>query len=105
MDALEAFAGDIVGIAGISDISIGETITDPEHPIALPVIQIDEPTIKMTFGVNTSPFTGKEGEYTTSRNIKERLEHELETDVALSVAQDSTTAGRWPDAANSIFPS
>lgn len=93
VDAQEAFAGDIVGIAGISDISIGETITDPEHPVALPIIQIDEPTIKMTFGVNTSPFTGKEGEYTTSRNIKERLEYELETDVALSVAQDSTD--RW----------
>ena len=61
VDALEALAGDIVGIAGIPDISIGETITDPEHPVALPVIQIDEPTIKMTFGVNTSPFTGKEG--------------------------------------------
>jgi GTP-binding protein len=93
VDVQEAFAGDIVGIAGIPDISIGETIADPENPVALPTIQIDEPTIKMTFGVNTSPFTGKEGEYTTSRNIKERLEHELETDVALSVKQDDTD--RW----------
>lgn len=81
----EAAAGDIVAIGGISDISIGETIADPENPVALPIIKIDEPTIKMTFGVNTSPFTGREGEYSTSRNLKERLERELETDVALSV--------------------
>jgi GTP-binding protein len=81
----EATAGDIVAIGGISDISIGETIADPENPVALPIIKIDEPTIKMTFGVNTSPFTGKEGEYSTSRNLKERLERELETDVALSI--------------------
>jgi len=93
VDVSEAFAGDIVGIAGIADISIGETIADPENPVALPVIQIDEPTIKMTFSVNTSPFAGKEGEYTTSRNIKERLEHELETDVALSVNQ--MTPDKW----------
>jgi GTP-binding protein len=81
----EASAGDIVAIGGISDISIGETIADPENPVALPIIKIDEPTIKMTFGVNTSPFTGREGEYSTSRNLKERLERELETDVALSI--------------------
>ncbi len=81
----EALAGDIVAIGGIEDISIGETIADPENPVALPIIKIDEPTIKMTFGVNTSPFAGKEGEYSTSRNLKERLGHELETDVALSV--------------------
>jgi len=87
VDVDEAFAGDIAGVAGISDISIGETIAAPENPVALPIIHIDEPTIKMTFSVNTSPFSGKEGEYTTSRNIKERLEHELETDVALSVKQ------------------
>ncbi len=93
VDVTEAFAGDIAGVAGIVDISIGETIAAPENPVALPIIQIDEPTIKMTFGVNTSPFTGQEGEYTTSRNIKERLEHELETDVALSVNQISPD--RW----------
>jgi GTP-binding protein len=87
VDVNEAMAGDIAGVAGIMDISIGETIAAPENPIALPIIHIDEPTIKMTFSVNTSPFSGKEGEYTTSRNIKERLEHELETDVALSVKQ------------------
>ncbi len=89
-----AEAGDIVAIAGIQDVSIGETITDPEHPVALPTIAIDEPTIKMTFGVNTSPFRGKEGTLTTSRNLKERLEKELETDVALSVAP-ADTSDRW----------
>jgi GTP-binding protein len=94
VDVEEAHAGDIVALAGIPDISIGETIADPEHPVALPVIHIDEPTIKMTFGVNTSPFKGKEGEYTTSRNLKERLAHELETDVALMVSP-TASADRW----------
>ncbi len=94
VDVEEANAGDIVAVAGIPDISIGETIADPKNPIALPTIQIDEPTIKMTFGVNTSPFKGKEGEFTTSRNLKDRLERELETDVALSVAPGETT-DRW----------
>jgi len=94
VDVDSAFAGDIVAIAGIPDISIGETIADPLNPNALPVIRIDEPTIKMTFGVNTSPFMGKEGEKTTSRNLKERLEKELETDVALSVKQ-TESADRW----------
>ena len=76
------------------DVSIGETITDPEHPVALPTIAIDEPTIKMTFGVNTSPFRGKEGNFTTSRNLKDRLEKELETDVALAVTP-TETSDRW----------
>ncbi len=90
----EAKAGDIVAVAGIPDISIGETIADANNPIALPIIKIDEPTIKMTFGVNTSPFSGRDGQYTTSRNIKKRLEKELETDVALKVVQGSST-DRW----------
>ena len=94
VEAEEAHAGDIVAIAGIPSVSIGETIADPANPQALPVIAIDEPTIKMTFGVNTSPFTGKEGEYTTSRNVKERLEHELETDVALTVTT-ADSSDRW----------
>lgn len=89
-----AEAGDIVAVSGIDDITIGETIADVENPVALPIIEIDEPTIKMVFGVNTSPFKGKEGEYTTSRNIKERLEKELETDVALSV-KPTEFADRW----------
>ncbi len=94
IDVNEAEAGDIVGIAGIPDISIGETIADIQNPVALPTIKIDEPTIKMTFGVNTSPFAGQDGAYTTSRNIKERLEHELETDVALSVTP-TDSFDRW----------
>jgi len=89
-----ATAGDIVAIAGIPDVSIGETITDVEHPVALPTIHIDEPTIKMTFSVNTSPFRGKEGKFTTSRNLKDRLEKELETDVALAVKQ-TDASDRW----------
>ncbi len=94
VDVESAEAGDIVAVGGIPDITIGETIADAENPVALPVIEIDEPTIKMTFGVNTSPMRGKEGKYTTSRNLAERLEHELETDVALAVTPTGTT-DRW----------
>ncbi|OGG39300.1 GTP-binding protein TypA [Candidatus Jorgensenbacteria bacterium GWA1_49_17] len=94
VDVEEAHAGEIVAVAGIPEISIGETIADAENPVVLPVIHIDEPTIKMTFGVNTSPFRGREGEYTTSRNLKERLERELETDVALKVTP-TASADRW----------
>jgi len=90
----EAHAGEIVCIAGIPDVSIGETIADPDFPIALPTIHIDEPTIKMTFSVNTSPFRGKEGKFTTSRNLKDRLEKELETDVALAVTP-TEASDRW----------
>ncbi|MBI1960753.1 MAG: GTP-binding protein, partial [Candidatus Liptonbacteria bacterium] len=94
VDADAAEAGDIVAVAGIPDITIGETIADADSPVALPTIHIDEPTIKMTFGVNTSPFKGQEGDYTTSQNLKERLERELETDVALSV-KPTESADRW----------
>ncbi|OGL73108.1 GTP-binding protein TypA [Candidatus Uhrbacteria bacterium RIFCSPHIGHO2_12_FULL_60_25] len=85
VDVPEVQAGDIVAFAGIPDVNIGETIADVERPERLPVIKIEEPTVKMTFGINTSPFAGQEGEYTTTRNIKERLEHELQNDVALKV--------------------
>jgi GTP-binding protein len=99
VDVDTAEAGDIAAIAGIPDVTIGETITDPENPRPLPTIHIDEPTIKMTFAVNTSPFRGKEGKFTTSRNLKDRLEKELETDVALKVTPTEssdtwTVAGR-----------
>jgi GTP-binding protein len=94
VDVTETQAGDIVAVGGIPDITIGETITDAEKPLPLPTIDIEEPTIKMTFSVNTSPFKGKEGKYTTSRNIKERLEKELETDVALKVTPTEAT-DRW----------
>ncbi len=94
IDVEEAQAGDIVAIAGIPDVTIGETIADAETPQPLPIIEIEEPTIQMTFAVNTSPFRGKEGKFTTSRNIKERLEKELETDVALRVTPTDAT-DRW----------
>jgi GTP-binding protein len=84
-DVAEVPAGEIVAFSGIPNINIGETVTDPEHPEALPVMNIEQPTVKMTFGINTSPFSGQEGQYTTSRNIKERLERELQNDVALRV--------------------
>lgn len=85
IEAKEAAAGDIVSIAGIPDITIGETITDVDQPERLPLLNIEEPTVRMTFSVNASPFAGKEGEFKTSRQIKERLYKELETDVALKV--------------------
>lgn len=84
-DIDRATAGDIVAIAGIPDITIGETIADAETPQALPVLAIDEPTVKMTLCVNDSPFAGKEGQFSTSRQIRERLRKELETDMALRV--------------------
>lgn len=91
VDVSEVTAGDIVAIAGIDGISIGETIADVDNPKALPVIHIDEPTIKMTFGVNTSPFAGREGEFSTSRNLKERLALAQEADVALHVTPTDST--------------
>lgn len=81
----EAKAGDIVAISGIEDINIGETISSADHPEALPIPRIDEPTLQMTFLVNNSPFAGKEGKYITSRVIEERLMKQLETDVSLQV--------------------
>ncbi|HEY3280695.1 MAG TPA: EF-Tu/IF-2/RF-3 family GTPase, partial [Armatimonadota bacterium] len=81
----EATAGDIVAIAGLPFVHIGETIADAEEPEAIPTIAIDEPVVKMTFAVNTSPFSGNEGDYSTSRHLRERLMRELETDVALRV--------------------
>ncbi|APC47072.1 GTP-binding protein TypA [Virgibacillus halodenitrificans] len=81
----EAKAGDIVAIAGMDDINIGETICPQNHPEALPWLRIDEPTLQMTFVVNNSPFAGREGKYITSRKIEERLLKQLETDVSLRV--------------------
>lgn len=85
VEVAEAAAGDIVAISGIPEVTVGETIADTEHPVALPVLTIEEPTVRMTFAVNDSPFAGREGTYTTSRQIRERLYRELETDVALRV--------------------
>lgn len=81
----EASAGDIVAVAGIPDAVIGETIADPENPITLPLLSIEEPTVKMIFSINDSPFAGQEGQFTTSRQIRERLMKELETDAALRI--------------------
>ncbi len=81
----EATAGNIVAVAGFADANIGETITCPNEPQALPLIKVDEPTLQMTFSVNNSPFAGQEGDYVTSRQIRDRLMRELETNVALRV--------------------
>ena len=83
----EAYAGDIVAIAGLPDISVGETICEPGKEDALPHLRIDEPTLQMTFGVNTSPFNGREGKFVTARKIEERLIKETERDVSLKVEQ------------------
>jgi GTP-binding protein len=93
IDATEAKAGDIVAITGILDVNIGETIADVNNPIALPVTKIEEPTVRMTFSVNGSPFAGKEGEFKTSRQIEERIYKELETDMALRIENNPT--GGW----------
>ena len=85
LDTDEAFAGDIVMIAGFADINIGDTLTDNEAALPLPTIAVDEPTIALQFMPNSSPFAGKEGKYVTSRQIRERLERELEINVGLQV--------------------
>ncbi|MBN1424192.1 translational GTPase TypA [Candidatus Fermentibacteria bacterium] len=84
-------AGEIVAIAGLEGIAIGETLADPENPVALPPIRVEEPTVRMTFGVNTSPFGGREGRWSTSRKLRERLFDQLRHDVALRVAETATT--------------
>jgi len=89
LEAKEVAAGDIAAIAGIPEINIGETLADPANPVALPLLDVEEPTVKMTFLVNDSPFAGKEGQFTTSRQIRERLYKELETDMALRVEDDA----------------
>src|SRR5258706_308698 len=90
VDIQEAAAGDIVCLAGIEDITIGETIADAERPIAIPPIAIDEPTVSMIFGVNTSPVAGREGQYVTSRQLKDRLDRELLGNVSIRVEPTDT---------------
>ncbi|HXG55046.1 MAG TPA: translational GTPase TypA [Vicinamibacterales bacterium] len=90
VDITEASAGDIVCLAGIEDITIGETIADVEHQQAMPIIAIDEPTVSMIFGVNTSPMSGRDGSFVTSRQIKDRLERELLGNVSIRVEPTDT---------------
>ena len=87
----EASAGEIVVIAGLTEVAIGDTLADPEHPVALPSIHVEEPTVRMTFGVNTSPFAGREGRWGTSRRLRQRLFDELKHNVALKVDEGETT--------------
>ena len=91
VEVTEATAGDIVGITGPEGVSIGDTIASLENPEAMPVIDIEEPTVRMTFGVSTSPFMGKEGDHCTSRNLRDRLFRELRTNVSLQVEQTSSS--------------
>jgi GTP-binding protein len=90
-DITETELGDIVAVAGVEGINIGETITNVENPAPLPVITIDEPTIAIQFMVNTSPFAGREGQYVTSRNLRDRLQKELLTNVSLRVEETEST--------------
>ncbi|WP_308399255.1 translational GTPase TypA [Weissella thailandensis] len=90
----EAQAGDLIAISGMEDISVGETVVDPAHPEALPLLRIDEPTLQMTFRINDSPFAGREGKFVTARQIQDRLNRELHTDVSLRVAE-TDEAGVW----------
>lgn len=87
VDLVTASAGNIVAVAGFADANIGETITCPNEPQALPLIRVDEPTLQMTFSVNDSPFCGQEGQFVTSRQLRDRLLRELETNVALRVEE------------------
>ncbi|MDF1642988.1 MAG: translational GTPase TypA [Pseudomonadales bacterium] len=85
IDIDEASAGDIICITGVDPLSISDTLCDPDHPVALPPLTVDEPTVTMQFMVNSSPFSGKDGKYVTSRNIRDRLDRELIHNVALRV--------------------
>lgn len=87
VEVTQAEAGDIVAVAGLEGIAIGETLADPDHPIALPTISIEEPTVRMSFKINTSPFAGREGRWSTSRKLRERLFEEIKSNISLRVAE------------------
>ena len=89
-EVAEAGPGDIVALAGFDEVNIGETISDAEDPRALPHVTVDEPTVSMVFSVNNSPFAGQEGKYVTSRNLKERLEREILTNVSIRIEPGDT---------------
>ncbi|QPA33077.1 translational GTPase TypA [Thermaerobacillus caldiproteolyticus] len=94
IEITEAEAGDIVAVSGMEDINVGETVCPIDHQEALPALRIDEPTLKMTFLVNNSPFAGREGKYVTARKIEERLRMQLETDVSLRV-ENTDSPDAW----------
>ena len=94
VEVASASAGDLVAIAGFDDVNIGETLACPDNPEALPLIRVDEPTLQMTFCVNDSPFAGKEGKFVTSRQLRDRLQKELLTNVALRV-EDTDSPDRF----------
>ena len=94
LEIKEAKAGDLIAVSGMEDIFVGETVADAEHPEALPVLRIDEPTLQMTFRTNDSPFAGREGKFVTSRQLEQRLKQELHTDVSLRV-DDTDDPGAW----------
>ena len=85
IDIAEAGPGDIVSVAGLPEVTIGDTLTDPGDPRPLPRLDVDEPTLRMTFGVNTSPLAGREGKYVTARQIKARLDREVLGNVSIEV--------------------
>jgi GTP-binding protein len=101
IEVQEALAGDIAVVAGLTDVAIGETLADPEHPVPLPIIHVEQPTVRMEFAVNSSPLAGREGRWSTSRNLRERLFNELRTNVSLRVEETDSAvpgvrAGRAP---------
>lgn len=91
VDIESADAGEIIAIMGLEAVAIGETLTDPNTPEALPIIRVEEPTVKMTFAINSSPMGGREGKFSTSRNLRERLYNELRNNVALRVEDTDTS--------------
>lgn len=95
LEVAEAEAGDIVAVTGLEKVSIGDTIASPEQPEALPRIEIGEPTVEMTFGVNTSPFAGREGYFSTTRQLRARLYKELEINLSLRVQDTNSTDTFW----------
>jgi len=106
IDADEAGPGEIAAVAGMAEITIGETLADPDQPVALPAITVDEPSLTMTIGINTSPLAGTEGTKLTARLVKSRLDAELIGNVSLRVARRSDpTPGRSKAAASSSWPS
>lgn len=94
LDIQEAKAGDLIAVSGMEEINVGESVVDPSKKEALPILRIDEPTLQMTFGTNTSPFAGKEGKFVTARQLEDRLQRELHTDVSLRV-ENTDDPGSW----------